>query len=105
MSLIKGEVADGWTTNRRQRASAQYRVQGGFSGDAAVRSGNRRDALGSSPKPIPARAHGFLIPGRAILEFLESVPDLRDLAEKVRARALVQKLAGIAEKAHATHGA
>jgi hypothetical protein len=87
--FIKGEVADGWIAIDAA-PNAQYRVQGGFSG-APLFDPETQTALGLVAEADTGEGRtGFVIPGRAILDFLQSLPDLRDLAEKVRARAFVR---------------
>src|SRR5271166_6390362 len=87
--FVKGEVADGWIAIDAA-PNAQYRVQGGFSG-APLFDPETRMAHGLVAEADTGEGRtGFLIPGRAILEFLLSLPDLRDLAEEVRARAFVR---------------
>jgi hypothetical protein len=95
--VIKGEVADGW----RQidaTASAQYRVQGGFSG-APLFDPETNYAIGLVAEADPGEGRtGFLIPGRAIIEFLQSIPELRDLAEAVCARGASRNLPELPKK-------
>ena len=87
--FVKGEVADGWIAIDAA-PNAQYRVQGGFSG-APLFDPETQTALGLVAEADTGEGRtGFLIPGRAILAFLESIPELADLAENVHARAFVR---------------
>ena len=87
--FVKGEVAGGWFAIDAA-PNAQYRVQGGFSGGPLF-DPETKTALGLVAEADTGEGRtGFLIPGRAILEFLQSLPDPGDLAEKVRARAFVR---------------
>ncbi len=87
--LVKGAVADEWI-EIDAAPNAQYRVQGGFSGTPLF-DPETSVALGLVAEADPGEGRtGFLVPGRAILAFLESMPDLGDLGEKVRARGFVR---------------
>ena len=95
--LIKGDVGDG-LQQIDATASAQYRVQGGFSGTPLF-DPETGFALGLiAEADIGEGRTGFLIPGRAVMEFLQSIPDLRDLAEAVRARADTGRLQELPKK-------
>jgi hypothetical protein len=89
--VMIGGLADHWI-QIDAAPNAQYRVQPGFSGSPLF------DPDTSAVRGIVAAADlgegrtGFLIPGRAILEFLETIPDLRDLGERLRARAPLDRL-------------
>ncbi|HVR58102.1 MAG TPA: NB-ARC domain-containing protein [Pseudolabrys sp.] len=95
--VVIGGVADHWI-QIDAAPNAQYRVQGGFSGsplfdpDTGCVHGLVAEADAGEGRT------GFLIPGRAILEFLEGVPDLRDFAEQLHARAKVRGAPDLPEK-------
>ena len=69
--FVKGEVADGWIAIDAA-PNAQYRVQGGF-GVAPQFGPETQKAMGLVAEADTGEGRtGFLIPGSAILDFLES---------------------------------
>ncbi|MCK1642500.1 trypsin-like peptidase domain-containing protein [Bradyrhizobium sp. 157] len=83
--VVIGGVADHWI-QIDAAPNAQYRVQPGFSGSPLFDPDTDSvHGLVAEGDPGEGRT-GFLIPGRMILEFLENIPDLSNLAERLHAR-------------------